>query len=552
VNAITNNETKLLRTLINIVYKYEIEIIDFLYSFYSEAELKGKFKFIIDDEGFERFRRYKGKITQTNLQNLFHIREATFELWVGAEWTIDSIARVTYVNLLTSIKHFPDAARSKFWEAILEYTTKKTDDLDFWFISEMLLIFNENTKDFFNFRRITDVLKFHSAFFSQNFCNDVKYETYNKYFNLLVRTYLLNTSELSITTENMKVLKEKFYDLVITIITSKNMIEQNRTDEFEILFYTLLVFNKIKMLYEGVDFELFELADLSEHVSEMDYRYLFSDGFREDYSIKRQCVKLYDLIDDISENIDIVECEIAKKKIKVYLEYWQREYHDYWQDLYPTHIKDLLIMTLGLDVANLTFFSDAEIKTWQVGNQTIFIYRIDVDRHHLDHDTTYYLPYYYDESSGYIPKLAPLSHGAHFKLTNLYQSRQIETLDYLNLLYEYRLIHLFELINCDIDSPIGEEFEKKVVIIKGIVVQLWEDIDDSIINEWKRRWLNSKIMSEDEFLDTYYKIFYSSKYRPHLRKMRNISPSFWYWYNNHYLTEIDNLLMKFRTFYNNL
>lgn len=552
MNAITNNETKLLRTLINIVYKYEIEIIDFLYSFYVEAELKGKFKFIIDDEGFERFRRYKGNITQTNLQNLFHIREATFEFWVRAGWIIDSIARVTYVNLLTSIKHFPNAARSKFWEAVLEYTTKKNDDLDFWFISEMLLIFNENTKDFFNFRRITDVLKFHSAFFSQNFGNDVKYETYNKYFNLLVRTYLLNTSKLSITTENMKILKEKFYDLVITIITSKNMIKQNRTDEFEILFYSLLVFNKIKKLYEGDNFELFELADLSEHVSEMGYRYLFSDGFREDYSIKRQCVKLYDLIDDISKNTDLVECEIAKKKIKVYLEYWQREYHEYWQDLYPIHIKDLLGMTFGLDVAALTFFSDAEIKSWQVGNQTIFIFRIDIDRHHLDHDTKYYLPFDIEIGRGYIPKLAPLSHGAHSKLTNLYQSRQIEELDILNQLYEYRLIHLYELINCDIDCPIVEEFEKKIVIIKGNVVKLWEDIDNSIIDEWKRRWLNFKILSEDDFLDLYYKVFYSNKYKPHLRKMRNVSPAFWYWYNNHYLNEMDNLLIKFRTLHNNL
>ena len=30
----------------------------------------------------------------------------------------------------------------------------------------------------------------------------------------------------------------------------------------------------------------------------------------------------------------------------------------------------------------------------------------------------------------------------------------MEELDILNQLYEYRLIHLYELINCDIDCPI--------------------------------------------------------------------------------------------------
>ncbi len=417
------------------------------------------------------------------MQNLLHIREPTFESWARAGYVIDSFARVTYVNLLTSIKHFPNAARSEFWDAVLKFATDINENVDLWFISEIILIFNENMKDFFNLTSITNVLGFHSAYFSQNFSNCVKYETYVKYFNLLVRTYLLNTTDLDITTENVNLLKEKCYNLVLTTLISKNMIEPNRTDEFEILFYLLLVFNKIKKKFEGKNFEMFELVDLSELVSENNYRYLFSDGFREDHSIKRQCLKLYDLIDDISKNIDLVECEIAKEKIKKYLEYWQREYHEYWQDLYPIHIKDLLLMTLGLNVADLTFFSDAEIKTWQVGSLTIYIFQINIDRHHLDHDTKYYLPYYFEISRGCIPKLAPLSHGAHSKLTNLYQSRQVEKLYIHNQLYIYRLIHLFELINCDIDFAIEEEFEKKSVIIKGIEVSLWKDIDNSTINE---------------------------------------------------------------------
>ena len=180
MNTLINNETKLLRTLLNIVYEYEIKIVEHLYSFYSEVELNRKFKFIIDNEGYERFRRYRGTVSQTNLQNLLHIREATFESWIRAGCALDSFAMATYVNLLTSIKHFPSAARSEFRDAVLEFATKVNDNIDFCFISEILLIFNENTKDFFNLKKITNVLKFHSAFFSQNFGNDVNYETYNK------------------------------------------------------------------------------------------------------------------------------------------------------------------------------------------------------------------------------------------------------------------------------------------------------------------------------------------------------------------------------------
>jgi len=167
-------ETKLIRTLINIAYKYEVEIIRHLREFYLNNEIEKKFTFIIDEEYYEKFRRNKGVISQTNLQNLLHIREATFVSWLRGGWIVNSLHNKTFVNLISSVKHFPDGhIRDEFWRTIMEYA-KATEYLEF--TTELLLIFNENSKKSLNYKKISELFNFHNAYLVQNFHYSLTFE----------------------------------------------------------------------------------------------------------------------------------------------------------------------------------------------------------------------------------------------------------------------------------------------------------------------------------------------------------------------------------------
>lgn len=543
-----NSETNLFRTLIEIAYENEIEIIKHLKSFYSKEELKGKFSLVMGDSGNERFHRFKGKISQNNLQDLLHVREVTFEKWVKAGWRIENLHTNTFVNIVSSVNHFPEGnIRGKFWNAVMEYVKTARKELEF--TTELLLIFNENTKELFNYQEISVILGFYKSWLVQNFHYEREFETHNKYFNLLVGIFLITPTDIKFRNkEDLNILKIKCLDLVFQTMVNKDMINPQRKAEVEILLWGLIVINKFKMKQEGANYKKFELVDLSEKLSDYDYRYIFSDGFREDYSIRRQSLKLYDLLNEICEDVDIPECEEAKNKIKQYLSYWQRDYHDHWQDLYPIHIKDLLLLTLGLNVANFQFFEDATLDWWKVGDKTIFIYRMDVDRHHLDFDSKNYLPFDFDEENGYIPKIIPLSHGEHSKLTNLYQSRSTGKLKDISNLYKARLIHIFELIHSPISSfnieNLHSELKNRSITIKGKETYIWEGLEVDTIEELRDRLVYRSSLPEEQFLDAYYKVFYQNKYHRYLKLMKRVSPKFIYWYENHYLKEIDDLFER--------
>ena len=538
-------ETKLIRTLINIAYKYEVEIIRHLREFYLNNEIEKKFTFIIDKGGYERFRCYKGDITQINLQNLLHIREATFVSWLRGGWIINSLHNKTFVNLISSVKNFPvGQIRDEFWNSIMEYT-KNHNHLEF--TSELLLIFNENSKKSLNYKDISDLLNFHNAYLVQNFHYSLTFETYNKYFNLLVAVFLLKKEELKISSNAFTTFKKKSYKLIFNTMVSKKMLKAYRKLEFEILFSSLLYINMNRKIKDGKHFERFELVDLSSKISDEGYRYIFSESFRDDYSIKRGCFKLKNLLEAMCV---IKTPEFVIDKIDQYLVSWDRDYHEYWQLLYPMHVKDLLLFTLGFNIESFQFFEDAQPELWQLSDNNISIYRIDIDRHHLDLDAEYYLPLNFSKNKGYVPKIAPLSHSDHTKITNQIKSGRWENINYKSNLYKSRLTHLFELILKPNKSiSLEEEIKKRIDSINSQNINIWEGINTAVVLELKRRLADRKKLSKIEFLEKYYKSFYLFKYKPHLKKCEHESSGFWFWYNNNYLKERQLLFNKLKDFY---
>ncbi len=456
--------------------------------------------------------------------------------------------------MVSSVKHFPDGnIRNKFWNAILTYSKEVKGNLEF--VSELLLIFNENTKDFFNFSKISMILRFHKAFIFQNFRYEIPtYETHNKYFNLLVMIYLLELSDIKMRSLNdLNNLKRKSYSLIFNTMVFKDLIKSHRKEEFDILFTILFIINRIRKAQSNVIFERFELVDLSENVSNEGYRYLFSDNFRKNYSLKRQCLKLYSLMKQI-HSFDVQGCNKVIEKIKNYLEKWrERDYHESWQYLYPLHIKDFILFTLGLNIKNLQFFEDARLELFSFKDKKIYIYRIDIDRHHLDYDSEYYLPFDFSQKFGFMPKLAPLSHGDHTRITNLIKTGLWDNVVQITNLYRARLIHLFELIfrsySFRKDFSFDSEFRNKTARINGKEIYIWSGINSQTIKEWTSRWNNRKSMSEPEFLTTYYNIFYKNKFIKYLKEIEKENPAFWYWYTNFYIKERKNLLGNLSKFY---
>jgi len=541
-----NNETKLIRTLIGIAYKYEIEIIPHLREFYSKTEIEKRFSFIIDEEGYEKFRCYMGGITHTNLQNLLHIREATFVSWISEGWIINSLHKKTLVSLISSVKNFPAGhIRDNFWSAIMEYA-RNYEYLEF--TTELLLIFNENCKKSLNYSKISELFNFHNAYLVQNFHYGLAFETYNKYFNLLVAVFLLKKKELNISSNAFKTLKKKCYNLIFNIMVTKKMLKDYRKLEFDILFSSLRYINMNRKIKDDKKFERFELVDLSSKISDKGYRYIFSESFRDDYSIRRVSLKLRNLLEEMCV---IKTPEVVIDKIDQYLATWDRDYHEYWQLLYPMHVKDLLLFTLGFNIESFQFFEDAQLDTWQLNGKNIFIYRIDIDRHHLDLDAEYYLPLDFSKDQGFVPKLAPLSHSDHTKTTNQIKSRRWDKIEYKSNLYKSRLTHLFELIlKSDKNISLEEVIKNRIDSINGQNIYIWKGIQTEEIFELKRRLANRKNLSKREFLEKYYKSFYKLKYKPHLKKYEMESSGFWFWYKNDYLKERQLLFNKLKNFYN--
>lgn len=544
---IENVETKLIRTLIAIVYEHELEIIQHIQTFYSENEIKKKFSFIIDESGFERFRRYQGEITQSNLRHLLKIREATFTSWLHARWSIKSLHNRTFVNIIGSVKNFPEKSpRIKFWNAIMDYAENCKQE----FTTELLLIFNENSKKFFNYEKISKLLNFHNAFLVQNFHYDKSFETFNKYFNLLIAIFLLRAKEISLDSSQLKCFKQKCYKLVFNTLVNQGKIKNYRKSEFEILFYSLLYININRQKKDEKSYERFELVDLSAKLSDEGYRYIFSETFTNDYSIKRISLKLRDLLEEMCI---FVTPEAVIEKIDQYLKNWDREYHEHWQLLYPIHVESLLLLTLGFNIKSFQFFKDAELELWQLKeeNKSMFIYRIDIDRHHLDLDAEYYLPFDFSENKGYIPKLAPLFHSDHTIITNQIKSGRWDRVKYLTQLYKCRLVHIFELLlTHNKHKNIAKQLRNKTDKINNRIVYIWKGLSNEVILELNRRFQDRQNLSKDEFLMKYYKNFYTHKYKPHLKKTEADCPNFWFWYKNNYLRERESLFNKLNRFYN--
>ncbi len=246
-----------------------------------------------------------------------------------------------------------------------------------------------------------------------------------------------------------------------------------------------------------------------------------------------------------------VESGQALRSERVYKEDFQ-DYSDYWKELYPIQAKEFIDLTLGLDVESKTFITDATYITAKTGQQYWFL---DANRHHLLGDKKENMIFQFLET-GFLPNIGILTGSSHMTITNLQRRGDPTAFNMETKLAIARILHLFDMINRPYISgkiySFKGEFISKTVTIDGEKLFLWEGMDENIMEEWTRKWIDSKTLSEEANYNKYYSDFYKYKYKPYmvdLEKYLNKDPStndpdFWEWYTRYYTREHNTLMSR--------
>lgn len=197
------------------------------------------------------------------------------------------------------------------------------------------------------------------------------------------------------------------------------------------------------------------------------------------------------------------------------------EYDRFWHELYTIQVMEFLRITLGLDIWGSDFFKDATRAT---GAKS---YRIDVDRHHLEKIKSLFTIFQFSEDfindpkkfekklipfTDFVMGLAPLMEQHHKSLDRSSQ------FTYDTQLAIHRLMYLYEVIQRPFIEGFNykAEFRARSATIDGKEVLIWEDLDDSKIEEWiKRLEFVKKKGYEAFFLDNNlgYPNFYKYRYK---------------------------------------
>ncbi len=223
-------------------------------------------------------------------------------------------------------------------------------------------------------------------------------------------------------------------------------------------------------------------------------------------------------------------------------------------NLKPYQIKILIIITKGMDPLYCDFFSSVEVASSKIENK--------ICRAHLDEDPNF--EFIFDifsdgEDYNYRFKLAPLRFKASHN--DLHERNFPQGIG--NSIVEARMRHLYELDKKAFDKELTiqdyykifkREFKEKIDFIFQYSkdVNIWNEFEngeirgltDRCIEEFVRRWIQSKKLSEKSWYGNYYKEFYNKKYIPFLNNLRTYlkeklekgrkSP-FYEWFLNEYL-----------------
>ncbi len=560
-NKNENLDTKLIKSLINLIYECECEFVEF--------EKSSTSKLNLNITGGISLRRFKKRIVASEISKILGISLDTAKRWSHElELSRNSpikmdIHRTTFKKMCEHIEIFSIHSKiyNSFLEVLSDYRKRKyaTD-----FRDELVTIFNKYIKGGGGRSWLSKILGKSRAYIDDleiRRGNSGKEgpEHYAKYFNLLTNIHLVKKGNLEFK-ERFKIrdLKAESHNCIFREMKkremikelcesrySKRMVNLSNKELFDIVVSSQLAFTKMERGKGGqnVDY-IFKYTDLSRKISLTKSRDFFTGKFRNGFPLAKAEGRR--LINELRKGFFIAPkaCHDVIYKIKTHISNprW-RTYEKHFNDLRGIQRKELLDLSLGLNIFDETFLKDACPFVTKDGHIIDGTYVLYLTRHHLDEDQKYYLIFDYIDND-FIFKIILLASKSHWKVHGNKKdyNRKKELLN-ARMKHLYKLLQYSYIPNKAYSKIFKSEFNNKTEIIDGQDVRIWSDFSEIIIDNWIERWQARKTLSDKEFYEIYYPNFYREHYEPLLRDMKLFKnkanncerPEFWYWYFTHYL-----------------
>ncbi len=556
-----NLEFKLIKSLISSIYKHEREIVEFEKS--SENILN------LNITGGVCLRRFKNSIVASEISKILGISLDTAKRW-SHELELSrnkpikmEIRRTTFKKMCEHIEIFSNHCKiyNSFSKVLSDYHENKYRKD---FRDELVSIFNKYIKGGGGKSWLSEILGK-----SRSYIFDLEHrrgergkggpEHYAKYFNLLTNIHLISKESVDFK-DGLEIsdLKAECRDLIFKEMKKRKMINElceskysrrivntDNRELFDIIIHSLLTLTKIERAFdnENRDF-VFNYTDLSRLISKNNSRDFLTGKFRNGYILAKTEGKR--LIKEIRKGFynEPKACHDAIYRIKVHINnpYW-REYEKHFIDLRYMQRKELLDLSLGLDIFDKSFIEDAHLFVSENGEIIEGRYVFYVTRHHLDEDQKQFLIFDYN-SRDFTFKIVLLPSKSHWKLhANKEEFCKNKILLNARMKHLYSLIKLKSIPKGNYDQIIKSEFNNETIMINGQNIKIWSNLNEEIIDEWIRRWNARKILSDKEFYERFYPDFYTHQYKPLLKDMNLFQnkdpkcqrPEFWYWYFKQYI-----------------
>ena len=560
-NRNDNLDTKLIKSLLNFIYEFELEFVEF------EKSLTNKLNLNIT--GGTSLRRFKNRIVATEISKILGISLDTAKRWsyqleLPRKKPLNMNVRPTTFKKICEHKEiFSNHTEiyTSFSGVLTDYHEKKYNKD---YLNMLVSIFNKYIKGGGGKSWLSQILGKSRAYIF-----DLEHrrgergkggpEHYAKYFNLLTSIHLINKERLDFKDGlNISDLKAECRKLIFKEMKNRNMIKElceskysrrivntDNRELFDIVIHSLLALTKIERgrNNKNSDF-VYDYTDLSRLISNTNSRDFLTGKFRNGYILaKTEGIRL---IKEMRKGFFKAPgaCHNAIYRIKTHINnpHW-REYEKHFIDLRGIQRKELLDLSLGLDIYDKDFIEDAHLFVTKDGQIIKGRYVFYITRHHLDEDQKHYLIFDYT-STDFMFKIILLPSKSHWKV-----HANKEEFNKYKVLLNARMKHLYRILNFNIIPKrnyahiIKSEFNNETIMINGQEMKIWNKFPEKLIEEWIRRWKARKTLSDKEFYKRFYQNFYIYHYKPLLRDMKLFKnkdtncerPEFWYWYFTHYL-----------------
>ncbi|HDZ16844.1 MAG TPA: hypothetical protein ENH75_01045 [archaeon] len=556
-----NLDTKLIMSLINLIYEYELEFVEF--------EKSSTNKLNLNITRGTSLRRFKNLIVASGISKILGISLDTAKRWsyqleLPRKNPFNVIVRpTTFKKICDHIEIFSNHIEiyTSFLEVLTDYCEKKYSKD---FLNMLVSIFNKYIKGGGGKSWLSQILgKSRAYIFDLEHRRGEKGkegpEHYAKYFNLLTSIHLINKEILDFKDGlNISDLKAECRNLIFKEMKNRNMIKElceskysrriTNTDNrelFDIVIHSLLALTKIERGRSNKNSNFaYDYTDLSRLISKTNSRDFLTGKFRNGYILaKTEGIRL---IKEIRKGFFKAPgaCHNAIYRIKIHINnpHW-REYEEHFIDLRGIQRKELLDLSLGLDIYDKDFIEDAHPYVTDDGQIIKGRYVFYITRHHLDEDQKHYLIFDHN-STDFMFKIILLTSNSHWKLhANKEEFYKNKVLLNARMKHLYRILKFTNIPQRNYAHIIKSEFNNETIVINGQEVRIWNKFPGKIIDEWIRRWKARRTLSDQEFYERFYPNFYNHQYEPLLRDI-NLSkaknpkcqrPEFWYWYFKHYI-----------------